>query len=177
MSNIGFDNWEDDSEEVADYSLSSEGGFSPPSYKPSTTKRGGNNNQSQSSSQSQQQRRTNRSQEQDEYAFDLSDDNIEYQPSISKPSGGVKSERAVYHEMGPSRDSSTKAAPSRRMSTDDRMKEILARQQQINVQQSSVLASEKYEEPESAAKWEQMRASIMEGVTDMPSSSTQRASG
>ena len=157
MSNIGYDNW-DDSEEGGDLSLSSEGGLSPPTYK------------MQTSSQRGTAAGRNRGREQggmggSEYSYDISDDPLEYTPSVSSSRGGVRSERALYHDLGPSEKapSSTKATTSRRMSTDERMKEILARQQQ----QSSTFDNFEEEDNNTAdPAWEQMRASIMEGVSE-----------
>lgn len=134
MNNIGFDNW--NSQEINDQSLSSsEAGSPPPTYIPSSSRGSGR--------------------QRDDYSFDSSRDenDLEYSPSISakwSPRGGqsgLKAERAVYHDMGPSADRAPaysyekKDLPARRMSTDERMKEILSRNQASSLATSSTAAN------------------------------------
>jgi len=141
MDNIGYQNW---SISEQDQSISSSEAGSPPIYGSGTAASG-------------------RSRQRDDYSFDISrEDSRDY--DFSGHSGAAKtgrtSERALYHEIGPAKDRST--LPTRRMSTDDRMKEILSRNQIYSPEKSATGESENGDDA-----WMRMRESIMEGVTNL----------
>ena len=166
MDNIGYQNWS--SQDINDQSISSSDAGSPTHYSLQTSSvRGGRP----------------KGRQRDDYSFEYSQDSdsdfinksIGKKPSVYGSSGlnssstGKKSERALYHEMGPSVDK--KPIPTRRMSTDDRMKEILSKNREsltaIDLDPSTKpFSSVESQGGNTEDLWIATRASILEGLLE-----------
>ena len=165
MDNIGYQNWS--SQDINDQSMSSSDAGSPTHY----------------SLQTSSVRGRPKGRQRDDYSFEYSQDSnsdfnnnsIGKKPSVYGSSGltssstGKKSERALYHEMGPSVDK--KPIPTRRMSTDDRMKEILSKNRESLTTMDVDPSTKPFSSVESQGGstedlWIATRASILEGLLE-----------
>lgn len=95
-----------------------------------------------------------RSRRRDDYSFELKDDDSDYNFRAGKSGAAVRSGSFEKREV-----------PVRRMSTDERMKEILSRNQILTTEKSTTVVPEKGDDA-----WMRMRESIMEGVSATQSS-------